>query len=339
MSVRGPNGAQRAAAFLLSVHTDRAREILRHLDQRVLLSVVEAMGDLEPSLTKPDSVSRLYLDFAEYVDSPEGVRSKDDIELRRLLEESFDSEEAQRVLERMYQRRLQERPFLAIEYEPPSQIAVALRPESDAVVAAVLAHLQPGLSAKVLSVFDEERALAIVRRMATLIPPAFDTLVAISQEIAARIEQISSGPIPQDRTTRLKSIAELLSFADPHLEQSMLEGLNDSDDAMAAEIREHMFAWADLQSVDKRAMQQILASVDTRTLSIALKGAERNITENILSNLSSRVRDMVEEERELLGSMALSEVNRAREDLLRAVRTLIESGEFKPARAGEDLVS
>lgn len=339
MSSREPNGAQRAAAFLLSMDKERAREILRHLDQRVLVPIVEAMGHLDPSLSKPENLHKLYLDFAEYVDTPEGVRSKDEIELRRMLEESFDSSQAQTVLDRMHQRQLQEHPFLAIEFESPAHIAAALADESDAVIAAVLAHVIPGLSAQVLSGFDEERALAIVRRMATLIPPAFDTLVSIAEELASRIESISSGPVARDRETRLKSIAEVLSYTDPHIEQGVLEGLNEEDTEMASEIREHMFAWRDLSDVDKRAMQKILASIDTRTLSISLKGADKEVANNILANLSSRVRDMVEEERELLGAMPLSEVNQAREELLKAVRALIESGEFRPARAGEDLVA
>ena len=48
---------------------------------------------------------------------------------------------------------------------------------------------------------------------------------------------------------------------------------------------------------------------------------------------------MVKDERELAGPMALRDVSTARNEVLKAVRGLIESGEFRPARAGEDLVS
>ena len=58
-----------------------------------------------------------------------------------------------------------------------------------------------------------------------------------------------------------------------------------------------------------------------------------------MANLSSRVRDMVKDEREIAGAMNVREIQAARAEIMKAVRTLMESGEFRPARAGEDLVS
>jgi len=338
MTTIGPSGAHRAAAFLLSMEKERATEILRHVDQKVLVEIVQAMGSLDTSVTSPDSVRELYLQLAEYVDLPDGVRSQDEIELRRLLEETFDADEAQRVLARMNERQLQERPFRAIEFEPPGNITTALEEESDAVIAAVLAHLTPGLSAQVLAGFREERALAIVRRMATLIPPSFHTLVSVAEELAERLDVIREGPVARSRSARLQSIAEVLNFSDPTIEKTVLEGLNEEDAEMATEIRDFMFQWDDLASIDSRAMQKILASIDTKTLSLSLKGSSQEVADNVLKNLSSRVREMVVEERELLGALPLSEIEQGREEILKSVRALIESGEFRPPRAGEDLV-
>ena len=45
------------------------------------------------------------------------------------------------------------------------------------------------------------------------------------------------------------------------------------------------------------------------------------------------------EERELAGAMPLSEVLAAREQVMSTVRGMIESGEFSPARSGEELVT
>jgi len=48
---------------------------------------------------------------------------------------------------------------------------------------------------------------------------------------------------------------------------------------------------------------------------------------------------MVREERELIGAVPLSEVLAGREEVMRGVRALIESGEFRPTRGGDDLVT
>ena len=85
-------------------------------------------------------------------------------------------------------------------------------------------------------------------------------------------------------------------------------------------------------------MQKILGAVDTKTLSMALKGCSEPVEENVMSNLSQRVREMVKEERDLIGAVPLSDVITARDEIMRSVRALIESGEFKPSRGGEELV-
>ena len=107
---------------------------------------------------------------------------------------------------------------------------------------------------------------------------------------------------------------------------------------MASQVRELLFTWDDLATIEKRAMQKILASIDTKTLSIALKACPEGVFENIMNNLSSRVRDMVLDEKELLGPMPFSDVLQARVEIMGTVRALMESGEFSPARASEELV-
>ena len=73
-------------------------------------------------------------------------------------------------------------------------------------------------------------------------------------------------------------------------------------------------------------------------LAISLKACAADIEQNITDNLSTRVKAMVIEERELAGPVAMSEVLAARGEILRAVHTLIDSGDFSPARSGEEMV-
>ena len=63
------------------------------------------------------------------------------------------------------------------------------------------------------------------------------------------------------------------------------------------------------------------------------------VEDNIMANLSSRVKEMVLDERDLAGALPMTEVLQMRGEVMKAVRGLMESGEFRPARAGEDLVT
>ena len=331
-------GAQRAAAFLLSLEKGAAAEVIKHLDENVIVEVVEAMGQLDRHMTDPANIERLQKELVKALHQPSGARVRSEEELFRMLEQTLGKEQAGSVFEKIQQRLLQERPFIAIEKESGFDIARGLADESNAVAALVLAHIDPALSADVLGALPPERSLDVVQRMASLIPPGFDTLLSIARDLTERMAEVTETPVVSDPSLRLKTIAEVLNYSEPEIEKNVLEGIDASDAEMAAEIREFMFTWEDLADVDKRAMQKILASVDTRTLSVALKACSATVEQNIMSNLSKRVQEMVADERDLAGAMPMPEVLQMREEIMKAVRGLMESGEFRPVRAGEDLV-
>lgn len=333
------SGAQRAAAFLLALDREEAANVLKHLDEGVIVEVVEAMSQLDPALTQHASVREMQREFIRSLARPPGARVRSDRELRQMLESTLGKSMAGSLFDKIRSRLVHERPFIALESAEPALIARTFAAESDGVCALVIAHLEPQIAADVLGAFAPERALEVVKRMATLVPPGFETLSAIARDLEQRLRDLAADPLAPDPAERLKSVAEILNFSRPEIESKVLQGLGEADDAMAAEIREFMFTWDDLSKVDRRGMQKILASVDTKTLAIALKACAAAVEQNIMANLSSRVRDMVKDERELAGALPMAEVQASRAEVMKAVRALMESGEFRPARAGEDLVS
>jgi flagellar motor switch protein FliG len=338
-AAKEPSGADRAAAFLLSLEAEQAAEVIKHLDEHVMVGVVEAMGSLDRKLVDPSNIQRLQKELLRGLSQPSSARVRSESELFEMLEKTLGQAQAQAVFEKIQEHLLQERPFLSIERESAAHIASALQEESTAVATLVVAHIDPALSAEILALLPAERSLEIVKRMAQLVPPGFDTLIAIAEDLKGRIAAAAQVPSAGDPSLRLKTIAEVLNFSQPELEKSVLEGIDAENADMAAEIREFMFTWEDLSTVDKRGMQKILASIETRTLAVALKGSSKPVEDNIMANLSARVREMVKDERELAGPMSLKEVQGCRDEMLASVRRLMESGEWRPARAGDELVS
>lgn len=332
-------GAQRVAAFLLSLEREVALEVMRHLDETIVSNVATAMAELGEEFEDTEAVNRLYHDLAVAYNAPSKITAPNPSQLLLILEEAFGEERAEKLLQDIRDRREHEQPFAVVESHLPGSIARALSEETPSSAAIVLSHLDPGVSANVVSSMDPEFALAAVTKMATLTAPPTATLKSIAKNLADRLIIIAQGPAAPDPSARLKTIAEMLNYSASDLERSVLEGLEKEDEGMVSEIREFMFTWTDLANVDKRAMQKILASIDTRTLAISLKACTAEVEDNIANNLSSRVKAMVIEERELAGAVPMSEVLMARGELLRAVHALIESGEFSPARGGEEMVS
>ena len=332
-------GHERVAAFLLSLDRAVAANILKSLKPDVVVAVSQAMLELDPRIGEESAVNDLYRELALHLNGPHHVKACDDDELRQILAGTFGDKKGGEVLQQINERRRKDRPFLQVEKFPPGTIFRALHHESVPVVSLVLAQLPPGLSAKIIRLFEEEAALAIVKRMAVLSPPNVAMLQAIALNLEEALQIAVTEPEEPDPSVRLRSIAELLNHTTPELEKSVIEAIAEDDADMASELREYMFTWEDVSTIDKRAMQKILGTVDTKTLSIALKACSPEVANNVLGNLSQRVREMVSEERELAGAVPMSEVQCARDDIMKNIRAMIEAGEFAPSRAGEDLVA
>jgi len=332
------SGAQKVAAFLLSLDKQAAATVLKNIDARVLPKIAEAMTELDPRFGEEAKMRELFQEITRVLVRSPGPRPQDDLEVESMFEEALGRDKARGVMGRLEERRRHERPFAFIEREPADLTGRALREESPAVAALVLAHLPADLAAEVLSTFPPERALEIVQRMTTLFPPGYEALDAVATDLRERLSELAKAPTQKEPAVRLKSIAQMLTFSEPEIEKGVLEGLTTADEKSAGQIREFMFTWNDLSTVDKRGMQKILGSIETRTLAISLKACPKEVEDNIMNNLSVRVRQMVADERELAGAVPMAEVQSSREEIMKSVRALMDAGEFKPARAGEELV-
>ena len=121
-------------------------------------------------------------------------------------------------------------------------------------------------------------------------------------------------------------------------EKTILEKIEGADAQMAAAIRDEMFTFDDIQKLDKKAMQKILAAVDSRNLAVALKAAIPAVEQAILGNLSKRAADMVKEERDSLGPTPLSDVTAAQQEILKLIRDLVDKGDIQVGGAAQQMV-
>jgi len=339
MTAGAPQGHHRVAAFLLSLERDAAARVLKTIDPEVVPGVARAMVELDPELGTPKVVDDLWHGIARALNGPRTVRACKEDALLALVAETYGEKRAAQIVEGLRERRRQERPFHALERYPAGLIHRALRDESAAAKALVLSRVSPAVAGEVIRWLDEEEATEVVRRMATLETPPIATMHAIAASLEETLAEMETAPPVPDPGERLQSVAKLLSYTSPDIEKGVIESIAGEDADLASELRELMFTWSDIASIDKRSMQKILGTVDTKTLSIALKGCAEEIEANVMSNLSERVRAMVGEERDLAGAVPRTEVDSARDEIMKNIRAMIEAGEFSPSRKGEELVT
>lgn len=332
------SGPQRAALFLLSLDKQVAAGLMKHLHQGVLIEIAQAMTELDPRLAHSLTSRGLQEELAKTLFTPGALPPGEPSELSDLLGTSFGEKRCEEILREIRERRLHERPFANIEGYPPGAIGRALAQESAAVGALVLAHLDPKQSAGVIATFESAHALDVVRRMAEIVPPPFEVIRAVADDLELAVKKAAKVAV-SDPAQRLRSIAEMLNNSNEAVEKTVMEGIKTADEGLAQKIQKIMFTWGDLAKVDKRSMQKILGAINTSTLSIALKGALPEIEQSVLGNLSTRAKSMVLEEKEAAGALPMANVLAAREEIVASVHQLMQSGELKLNRGGDALVS
>ena len=333
------SGAQKVAAFLLTLEKPVAATLLKQMDAKAMAEVAAAMTILDPRLSENEAIHQLYRELSRKLNVGVGPRAQDDAELTVILETAIGRDRARAVIAQIHERRRVEHPFAILDEEPLPVLCATLAEESNASVALVLAHLKPDQSAEVLAALGGERALDVVLRIAAISPPPTEVLIQVANEIRERMVEFSKRPRPYPKEVALKSVAQMLNMAGDTVGAGVMEGLGNKNEELQAKVKEAMFSWDDLGKVDKRGMQKILGSIETRALAISLKGCSAEVEQNILSNLSQRVRAMVADERELAGPMPMAQINESRNEIMKSVRALMEAGEFKPAKGGEELVN
>jgi flagellar motor switch protein FliG len=89
-------------------------------------------------------------------------------------------------------------------------------------------------------------------------------------------------------------------------------------------------------ALSNRDVQTVLRDVDTKDLTVALKGASEELKAHIFSNMSKRLSAMIQEEMDFLGPIRRSDREEAQQRIVNVVRRMQDNGDIVVARGGGD---
>jgi len=116
---------------------------------------------------------------------------------------------------------------------------------------------------------------------------------------------------------------------DKNLSKALLVTLEERNPELGAAIRQRMFTFEDLTSLDRASIQKVLREVEMRDLAVALKTASDDLKNLLLSSISKRAAETVNEEISFMGSLKLRDVETAQNRIIEAVRRLEAEGEIE----------
>lgn len=327
-------GVERAAALLMAMGPDDAARVLKHLNPKEVQMLGVSMASMHN--VNKNQLDVVMDDFITSVNNQTsmGIGSEDFV--RKMLIDALGEDKAKGMIDRILMG-TGNKGLEALKWMDPRAVAEIIRLEHPQIIAIVLSYLDPDQSAEVLSVMPERSRADIMMRVASLdgIPPS--ALKELDQIMEKQFAG-SSANVAQSAMGGLRTAANILNFMDSADEGMIIETINEHDQEMGDGIQELMFVFDNLIDVDDRGIQVLLREISSDTLTLALRGAEEDIKEKILKNMSKRAAEMLREDMEARGPVRVSEVEVAQKEILATARRLADEGDLQLGGGGEDFV-
>ena len=330
LETRELTGTQKAALVLMNMSTERASAVLRTLSPAEAEEITAEMARMR-QVNGRDAMVAIE-QFRDLIEQPaEPVEQTGHAVATQLIEAAFDGERQTQLLERIAAP-ASSATFAFLEGLELPRVLGLVEGDAAETVAFVLVQLGPDLAAKILMAQEPDRRVDIAQAVATMGSPApeagqivADVLrrrakLAASQTVFAVDDDEDGEPgVPQ---LRVQPLVDIMNHAEPADEGALLAGLRDRDSDLADEVRARMLSFEDVPRLQDRDLQTVLRGVDLGTLALALKGAPDEIASAITSNMSERNRESLAEEAGELGRVKKSQVDDARNVVVRAIREL-----------------
>lgn len=134
----------------------------------------------------------------------------------------------------------------------------------------------------------------------------------------------------------LNYVADVMNHVDRSTERDIFDELNMKNPQLAEDVRKLMFVFEDIAYLDPLSVQRFLREIDTKDLSVALKVANKDVTNTIFANMSGRMRESIQSDMEYLHNIRMSDVEEAQQRIVAVIRRLEEEGEIVISKDGKD---
>jgi flagellar motor switch protein FliG len=219
---------------------------------------------------------------------------------------------------------------------PTRQLAQALQNERAQVVALVLGHLPPDNAAQVLGALPEQLQGDAAMRLVTMQPTDPGVVRNVADQLLQQLSGADNAAFTEVGGN--ESIVRILNNVGRSTEKNVMEYLTSVDENVANAIKERMFTFDDVISLDDRSIQTIMRDIPQDDLRLALKGAPGSVKETLFRNMSQRAAETLKEDLEASGPVKLKDVEAAQSRIVAVARSLDEAGEISLRGSGEDMV-
>ena len=328
------NKVQMLAALLVMLGSESAAVILRQFQPREVEAISREMARF--TLITREQQEQILQEFSSVALAASTSISAGAEVTRHTLEKALGSFKASDVMGRVTTTRAPLGSMQVIAEMDPRQIFNLIRDEQVQAVTFVVSHLSPEKAAQVLNLLTPEKRELAIERLASL--------AATPVEVAEKVVEVLNTKLGVKQTRAMSQtggvtiVADVLNAMDKTVSRDVLTNLENRNPELTLSIRKKMFTFEDLLLLSGGSIQRIMREIDMRDLTVALKKASTPLKNLLLSNISRRAAESVQEEIAFLGNVKSRDVEAAQFRIIDAVRKLEAEGEIEleDSRVNED---
>jgi flagellar motor switch protein FliG len=324
-------GIQKAAILFISLGPDASAGIIKRLNERDIQKVTYEIANM--ASVRAEDRQAVLDEFMELNKAKDYILEGGVEYARSVLSKALGTQKASDILEMVTEFSQQFRPFSIARKADATQLMNVILGEHPQTIALILCHLQPDKAGQIMSALPSELQSEVSFRIATM----NNIYPVVVKEIEEVLNSKLSSVVSNESSVigGVQSLVNILNQVDRTTEKNITEGLEREDMELAEKVKESMFVFEDIITINDVEIQRILREVDNRELCMALKGTSEEVIETISRNLSKRAALTLKEDMEFLGPVRLVDVEKAQQKIVALIRRLDEAGEITIARGGD----
>ncbi len=322
-SVQRYSGPQKAAVLMVTLGEELSGMVLKHLEEDEVAAIGKEVARIS-AITAVEAEG--ILDEFYQMSMAQDYVLKGGIEYaRKMLINAFGPEMATRILDRLVKLLGHDTAsFDALQKADPQQLAKFIHSEHPQTIALILSHLGSSQAAGLLFSLPPEIRADVALRMANLEQISPDIISKIAGIIGQKLKAL--GELSRESYGGVRAVAEMFNRLDSATSKEILDTIEAQDPNLAETIRHLMFVFEDLLLIDQNGIKEILARVDRKLLTVALKGTSDQLKNHFMQSMSQRGAEMLREDMEALGPVKIKEVEAAQQQIIAVVRQLEAEG-------------
>ena len=322
--------AEKIAILLMLLGEDITAEVFSNMS---VDTITEVSKYIAASTTVDKSIGTAVLEeFHAIFQSGQFLTSGGMEYARELLYRALGPEEAKKVLDKLQKSMQETQNFAYLSKIKPNQLSDFIVNEHPQTIALILAHMDATEAADTINYFPEELRSEVAMRMAKLGDISPSVIKRVSAVLESKLESLASYKVEVGGP---RAVADIFNRLGAKAAKATLAQVEQVDEELSTLIKEMMFTFDDMVTLDKTAIAEILKTVEKGDLMLGLKSAPEELKEKFFSAMSERAREAFEEEMQFMGAVKMKEVESAQRKIVEQVNALAESGTIQMGNTEE----